>query len=133
MSDLPAEPPRGSETVLLVEDEELVRDLGVRVLERLGYRVLQAADGHEAVALTRGYGERIDLLLTDVVMPGMHGRELADELAPIHPETKVLFTSGYTDDAIVHHGVLDEGVSFIGKPYSPSALAKKVRDVLDKA
>jgi PAS domain S-box-containing protein len=123
----------GSETVLLVEDEEVVRDLGVRILSGLGYRVMRAGNGDEAIALAREHGERIDLLLTDVVMPGMSGRELANRLTRIHPEARVLFTSGYTDNAIVHHGVLDEGVSFIGKPYSPSALAKKVREVLDKA
>ena len=123
----------GTETVLLVEDEDIVRDLCVRVLDELGYRVLQAGNGDEAIALAMGHGGRIDLLLTDVVMPGMSGRELANRLTRIHPETRVLFTSGYTDNAIVHHGVLDEGVSFIGKPYSPSALAKKVREVLDKA
>ena len=132
-SSLPIELPEGSETVLLVEDEKIVRDLGVRILERSGYRVMQAGNGDEAIALAMEYGERIDLLMTDVVMPGMHGHELANRLTRIHPETRVLFTSGYTDDAIVHHGVLDEGVSFIGKPYSPSALARKVREVLDKA
>jgi CheY-like chemotaxis protein len=131
--DLPMELPTSSETVLLVEDEEILRNLCVRILERLGYRVMQASNGDEAIALATGYVERIDLLVTDVVMPGMHGRELANRLTGIHPETRVLFTSGYTDNAIVHHGVLDEGVSFIGKPYSPSALARKVRDVLDKA
>ena len=95
--------------------------------------MLQAGSGDEAITLALGYGERIDLLLTDVVMPGMNGRELAGRLARIHPETRVLFTSGYTDNAIVHHGVLDDGVSFLSKPYSPLALAKKVREVLDKA
>jgi CheY-like chemotaxis protein len=125
--------PGGTETVLLVEDEEILRNLCVRILERLGYRVMQAGNGDEAIALANTYTERIDLLMTDVVMPGMHGRELANRLPRIHPETRVLFTSGYTDNAIVHHGVLDEGVSFIGKPYSPSALAKKVREELDRA
>jgi PAS domain S-box-containing protein len=124
--------PGGTETVLLVEDEEILRNLCVRILERLGYRVMQAGNGDEAIALANTYTERIDLLMTDVVMPGMHGRELANRLPRIHPETRVLFTSGYTDNAIVHHGVLDEGVSFIGKPYTPSALAKKVREVLDR-
>jgi CheY-like chemotaxis protein len=121
----------GTETVLLVEDENRVRDLAVRILDQLGYRVLQAGNGDTAIALAMEYGERIDLLMTDVVMPGMSGREVANRLTQIHPETRVLFTSGYTDDAIVHHGVLDEGVSFIGKPYTPSALARKVREVLD--
>jgi PAS domain S-box-containing protein len=130
-SDLPMEKLVGSETVLLVEDEEIVRKLCVRILESFEYKVMQASNGDEAIALAWSFGERIDLLMTDVVMPGMHGRELANRLTRIHPEMKVLFTSGYTDDAIVHHGVLDEGVSFIGKPYSPWALAKKVREVLD--
>ena len=120
----------GSETVLFVEDEEIVRDLGVRILSGLGYKVMHAGNGDEAIARAMEYGDRIDLLVTDVVMPGMSGRELANRLTRIHPETRVLFTSGYTDNAIVHHGVLDEGVSFIGKPYSHSALAKKVREVL---
>ena len=128
---LPMELLEGTETVLFVEDEEIVRDLGVRILKGLGYKVMQASNGDEAIARAMEYGDRIDLLMTDVVMPGMHGRELANRLTGIRPETRVLFTSGYTDNAIVHHGVLDEGVSFIGKPYSPSALAKKVRDVLD--
>jgi PAS domain S-box-containing protein len=122
----------GSETVLLVEDEDIVRNLCVRILERLGYKVMQARNGAEAVALAQGYGDRIDLLLTDVVMPGMNGAELARQLVLHHPEMKILFTSGYTDDAIVRHGILKEGVSFIGKPYTPSALAKKVRGVLDR-
>jgi YesN/AraC family two-component response regulator len=93
---------------------------------------MQAGNGNEAIALAMEYKDRIDLLMTDVVMPGMNGRELANRLTRIHPETRVLFTSGYTDNAIVHHGVLNEGVSFIGKPYAPSALAKKVREVLGK-
>jgi two-component system cell cycle sensor histidine kinase/response regulator CckA len=129
----PAVLPGGTETVLVVEDEEIVRYLCVRILERLGYKVLQARDGAEAIATAQGYGDRIDLLLTDVVMPGMNGSELATQLVLHHPEMKVLFTSGYTDDAIVRHGVLDEGVFFIGKPYTPLALARKVREVLDKA
>ena len=131
--DQPQELLGGTETVLVVEDEDVVRNLCVRVLDELGYKVLQAGNGDEAIALALGYGERIDLLLTDVVMPGMGGREVANRLTQIHPETRFLFTSGYTDNAIVQHGVLDEGVSFIGKPYSPSAIAKKVREVLDKA
>jgi PAS domain S-box-containing protein len=123
----------GTETVLLVEDEEIVRGLCFRLLDRLGYKVLQASNGDEALEVARARGERIDLLMTDVVMPGMNGRELAERLVALHPETKVLFTSGYTEDAIVHHGVLEGGVSFIGKPYSPSELAKKVREILDTA
>jgi two-component system, cell cycle sensor histidine kinase and response regulator CckA len=130
--DRPQDMRGGSETVLLVEDEDIVRNLCVRILERLGYKVLQARNGAEAIVLVQGYGDRIDLLLTDVVMPGMNGAELARQLVLDHPERKVLFTSGYTDNAIVRHGILKEGVSFIGKPYTPSALAKKVRGVLDR-
>jgi PAS domain S-box-containing protein len=131
--DRPTDLPGGSETVLVVEDEDTVRDLCVRILERLRYKVLRASNGAEAIALAQKYGERIDLLLTDVVMPGMSGSELATQLVLHHPEMKVLFTSGYTDDAIVRHGVLAEGVSFIGKPYTPLALARKVREVLGQA
>jgi PAS domain S-box-containing protein len=122
----------GTETVLLVEDEEIVRDLCVSILDELGYRVLQASNGKEAIALSKGHGGQIDLLMTDVVMPGMNGRELATQLILDHPEARVLFTSGYTENVIVHHGVLDDSVSFLGKPYSPSALAKKIREVLDR-
>jgi CheY-like chemotaxis protein len=128
LTDLPG----GTETILLVEDEDSVRDLCAHVLGRLGYKMLQAPNGTEALAMAQGYLERIDLLLTDVVMPGMNGAELATQLVLQHPGMKVLFTSGYTDDAIVRHGVLDEGVSFIGKPHSPSSLARKVREVLDR-
>jgi signal transduction histidine kinase len=123
----------GTETVLLVEDEDTLRTLCERILGDLGYQVMPARNGAEAIALAQGYGDRIDLLLTDVVMPGVNGSELAAQLVLHHPEMQVLFMSGYTYDAIGKHGVLDEGVSFIGKPYTPSALAKKVREVLDKA
>ena len=131
--DRPAALPVGTETVLIVEDEGILRNLCVQILERLGYKVLQARDGAKAIAEAQGYGDRIDLLLTDVVMPGMNGSELATQLVLHHPEMKVLFTSGYTEDVISHHGVLAEGVSFIGKPYTPSALARKVREVIDEA
>jgi PAS domain S-box-containing protein len=125
--------PTGHETVLLVEDEEVVRRLGARILEQLGYRVLVAGDGEAALALVGVHPVRIDLLFTDVVMPGMNGRALAERIVRLHPEAKVLFTSGHTDDAIVRHGVLEEGVAFIGKPYSPAELATKLREVLDVA
>ncbi|MGZ9148975.1 MAG: response regulator [Candidatus Deferrimicrobiaceae bacterium] len=128
----PTDLPGGTETVLIVEDEGILRNLCVQILERLGYGVLQARNGADAIGEAQGHGDRIDLLLTDVVMPGMNGAELATQLVLHHPEMKVLFTSGYTEDVISHHGVLAEGVSFIGKPYTPSAIARKVREVLDK-
>lgn len=131
--DRPTVLPGGTDTVLVVEDDDTVRNLCVQILERVGYKILQARNGTEAIALMQGYGDRIDLLLTDVVMPGMNGAELARQLVVRHPEMQVLFTSGYTDDAISRHGILDEGVSFIGKPYTPERLARKVREVLDKA
>ncbi|HPM75829.1 MAG TPA: PAS domain S-box protein [bacterium] len=127
------EMPGGKETILLVEDEEIVRNLAVKVLKRLGYQVLHADSGGDALALAEQYREPIHLLLTDVVMPVINGRQLAERLAKIHPEARVLFTSGYTENIIVHHGVIDEGVRFIGKPYSPGDLAKMVRRTLDGA
>ena len=130
--DQPTGLPGGTETVLVVEDEDTLRTLCERILGDLGYQVMTARNGAEAIALAQGYGDRIDLLLTDVVMPGMSGRELATQLVLHHPEMQVLFMSGYPDDAIGKHGVLDEGVSFIGKPYTPLALARKVREVIDK-
>lgn len=125
-----AEMPVGTETILLVEDEEIVLKLALRILTRLGYRVLHARDGAEAMRRAEEYRERIDLLLTDVVMPGINGHQLAERLIRIHPETKVLYSSGYTENAIAHHGIIDEGLNFIGKPYSPQSLAKKLREVL---
>ncbi len=122
------EPRGGRETVLLVEDDPGVRTFAIRVLERLGYRVLHAANGQEALALAPG---RVDLLITDVVMPGMNGRQLAERLVRLHPHMKVLYASGYTENVIAHHGVVDEGLSFIGKPYAVASLARKVREVLD--
>jgi CheY-like chemotaxis protein len=122
---------RGSETVLVVEDQEEVRGLAAGVLRRYGYTVLEAADGPGALALAAGHGGRIDVLLTDVVLPGINGRELAEQLAVVRPQVKVVFTSGYTQDVIAHRGVLDRDVSYIGKPYTPEGLAAKVREVLE--
>src|SRR6266508_4319860 len=124
--------PRGTETVLLAEDELAVRALAGRILRTQGYSVLEAADGEAALNLARSReGLWINLLLTDVVMPRMGGKTLAEQIVIMYPGIKVLFTSGYTDDTIVHFGRLDPGVAFIQKPFSPSALAHKVRDVLD--
>jgi PAS domain S-box-containing protein len=119
------------ETVLVAEDEELVRHLAVRFLERLGYRVLSAAAGDEALALVQGHHGAIDLLMTDVVMPRMTGKQLADHLTALRPGIKVLFVSGYAEDSIVHHGVLEEGINFLEKPFTYDGLARKVREVLD--
>lgn len=125
------QPSREGEIVLLVEDEEMVREMSRQVLEMNGYHVLEASHGGEAVLVCEKHEGRIDIMVTDVVMPQMSGRELAEWLASSRPETKVLFVSGYTDDAIVRHGVLDENVNFLQKPFSPDALAAKVRDVLN--
>jgi CheY-like chemotaxis protein len=124
---------RGTETILLVEDEAGVRSLSKLVLEANGYTLLEAGDGAQALALCQHYAGDIHLLLTDVVMPGMSGRELRDRLAAQRPDMRVLFVSGYTDDAIVHHGALDAGTPFLQKPFSPDDLARKVREVLDQS
>jgi two-component system cell cycle sensor histidine kinase/response regulator CckA len=125
--------PRGTETVLVVEDEPAVRQLACRVLAGLGYKVLSASNGQEALRVAREHkGSPICLVVTDVVMPLMGGRTMADWLEITHPDLKILFTSGYTDDAIAHHGVLDAGVEFLSKPYTPVTLARKVRELLDK-
>lgn len=121
----------GSETVLLVEDEEAVRALLLEVLQGEGYSVLQAANGHEAIELCKTTAGKIHLLMTDVVMPGMSGRELVDRLVDNCRNVKVLYMSGYTDDAIVHHGVLNPGVAFLQKPFTPEGVMRKVREVLD--
>ena len=124
-------PVRGTETVLLAEDEAAVRVLVRRVLDRNGYRVLEAASGAEALKLLEDHPEPVDLLLTDVVMPGMSGRELADQLCLRFPTLRVLYMSGYTDEAIVHHGVLDPGIALLEKPFTPEILLRKIRDILD--
>ncbi len=126
-----AELPRGDEVVLVVEDNAGVREFSSAILRRLGYQVLSAANGGEALLLAEKRSESIDLLLTDVVMPGMNGRELTERLQKCHPEIQVLFTSGYTEDMILHHRVMDEVAHYIAKPYSVQALAVKVRRVLD--
>jgi PAS domain S-box-containing protein len=132
-SDDRGAPPRGSETILLVEDEAQVRALACLVLEGYGYTVLAASRGDEALRLAAEYPGPIHLLLTDVVMPGMSGRELARALATAGRPVPVLYTSGYTNDAIVHHGVLDDEFMLLQKPFTPDALARAVRRALDAA
>jgi PAS domain S-box-containing protein len=121
----------GTETVLLAEDDEILRPLTRGVLEKLGYTVVSAANAEAAVALADRHVGPIHLLIADVVMPGASGRELARRLAQTRPDTRVLYISGYTDDAIVHHGMLEPGLAFLQKPFTPSALARKVREVLE--
>ena len=125
--------PTGDETILLAEDEQSVRELGARILRDRGYQVYEARNGQEALAIVERYPEvKFHLLLTDVVMPGMSGKELADRLMLSIPHLKALFISGYTDNAIVHHGVLMEGIDFLQKPFTYEGLARKVREVLDR-
>jgi PAS domain S-box-containing protein len=125
--------PRGTETILLVEDDPALREMAGALLRRLGYTVWAAANGIEALSLKqqREIGH-IDLMFTDVVMPHMSGKELADRVQALHPHTRVLFTSAYTETAIVHQGVLNKGVALLQKPFTPSALARKVREMLDQ-
>jgi PAS domain S-box-containing protein len=121
----------GTETILLVEDEPAILRLAQRVLTGLGYVVLSAADGVEALELARRHEGTIDLVITDVVMPRMGGRELAAELADLRPATRILYSSGYTADSITEGGVLDEGIDLLQKPYAPAELAARVRQMLD--
>lgn len=125
--------PRGTETLLVVEDEPVVRTLARNVLQKQGYDVLAAADGQEGLQMAREHkGPPIRLVIADVIMPHMGGKVMAEWLKSSYPDLKVLFTSGYTDDAIEHHGVLQPGIAFLAKPYNPATLARKVREMLDK-
>jgi nitrogen-specific signal transduction histidine kinase/CheY-like chemotaxis protein len=124
--------PHGSETILVVEDEERVRQLAAYLLENQGYKVLQACDGDDALRICEKHRDPIPLMLTDVVMPKMNGRASYERLMTLHPEMKVLYMSGYTEDAIVHHGVLEQEINYIQKPFALEGLAGKVRQVLDK-
>jgi CheY-like chemotaxis protein len=128
----PAPAPGGTETLLLAEDEEQVREFVRLVLERRGYRVLAAADGPEALDLAARHPGPIHLLVTDVVMPGMSGWDLADRLAAVRPELRTLYLSGFTGDAAVRHGLSGPAVAFLTKPFTPDALVRKVREVLDR-
>jgi two-component system cell cycle sensor histidine kinase/response regulator CckA len=123
---------RGSETVLLVEDDRAVRDLGRRSLADQGYRVLEAVNGAEALRLASSYEGPIHLLLTDVVMPEMGGRALAEALGATRPDMALLFVSGYTEDAVIQHGIQESGLPFLQKPFTPSSLLGMVREVLDE-
>jgi signal transduction histidine kinase/ActR/RegA family two-component response regulator len=124
---------KGVETVLLVEDEDMVRQLMYDILEREGYKVLVAPNGQEALLISERYGGEIHLIITDVVMPGMSGPQLVERLNESYAGAKVLFMSGYTDNAIVYHGVLEEGMNFLQKPFMPDDALRKVREVLDQA
>ncbi|WP_157368647.1 PAS domain S-box protein [Zavarzinella formosa] len=123
--------PKGTETILVAEDEDSLRALTRRILEECGYAILAAADGEQAARMVTDFGQPIHLLVTDVVMPGMGGRNLAERLRERQPGLKVLYLSGYTDDAVVRHGILHDQVNFLQKPFTPTILARKVRDVLD--
>src|SRR5512134_3074364 len=121
----------GTETLLIVENEAAIRNLLQMALRKSGYMVLAAESGREALDLLRDHRGSVDLLITDVMMPDMDGPELVRQMSQVRPETRTLFMSGYTDDALGDRGVLPSNVNFIQKPFSPKAIAQKVRDILD--
>jgi len=129
---LPIEAFDGSETVLLVEDDDRLRNLAHKILRQCGYRVLVAENGEDALKVRASHEGAIDLLLTDVVMPKMSGKKTAERLQPLYPHMKVIYMSGYTNNAIVHHGVLAPELNFLEKPFTPKGLVRRVREVLDK-
>jgi two-component system, cell cycle sensor histidine kinase and response regulator CckA len=122
---------RGSETVLLVEDDDMIRSLVQKVLQANGYTVLLAASGDDAGRVAGQHQGAIHLLMADVVLPGPNGREVARRIEGVRPGIRVLYLSGYTDEAIVHYGVLESGIAFLQKPFTPAVLGRKVREVLD--
>jgi len=128
-----AEPRGGTETVLVVEDAASVRMVTRQVLERFGYAILEAPNGETALRLAAKHHGPIHLLLTDVIMPGLSGRQLAEQLVQLRPDMKVLYASGYADQAIVHHGILDSDIAYLQKPFTPETLARRVRQVLDSS
>ncbi|MSS73657.1 MAG: response regulator, partial [Candidatus Latescibacteria bacterium] len=123
--------PRGSETLLLVEGDDLVRNLVCKILRKCGYGVLETSDSLEALRVSGQHPGPIHLMVTDVVMPQMNGHDLAQRLAPLRPEMRVLYISGYTDDAVLRRDALEGDIHFLQKPFTPDALARKVREVLD--
>lgn len=124
--------PKGEETLLLVEDEEALRNLTAKVLRDQGYTVLEAANGDEAIKLARTFSQRIHLLVTDLVMPQMGGKELVEPFKLLHPDCKVLFISGYTDGVLTDQGLLGHGALFLQKPFSPLEFLRKIREVLSQ-
>ena len=131
-SAAPANLPRGTETILLVEDDPALREMASMLLGRLGYSVIEAPSGMNALAIVEQQSRpSIDLLFTDVIMPELNGKQLSERILEFYPETRVLFTSAYTGNAIVHHGRLDPGVELITKPFSYAELAAKIRTVLE--
>jgi nitrogen-specific signal transduction histidine kinase/CheY-like chemotaxis protein len=130
--DVSAEPLQGSETVLLVEDERIVRDLAATMLRNRGYRVVEATSGSHALEVARNHDGPLHLLVTDVVMPGMSGCELADRIVAARPGIRLLYMSGYASDATAHHGMVDTHSAFLRKPFTPRALATRVRAALDE-
>ncbi|HLK61071.1 MAG TPA: response regulator, partial [Chthonomonadaceae bacterium] len=123
--------PSGGETILLIEDEPMVRQMAAQTLRKLGYVIEEAADGAEAIRLAKARNDHFDLVVTDVLMPGMSGKEVADHLLAMHPQTRFLFISGYTDNTIDQQGHLEEGIAFLQKPFTPTTLAQKVRRMLN--
>jgi two-component system cell cycle sensor histidine kinase/response regulator CckA len=123
--------PPGDETILLVEDDAGVRDLAKQILQAQGYTLLEATYGEQALQLAAAYNGPIHLLLTDVVMPGISGKALAQQLLRGRPEARVLYMSGYTENVVAHHGILEEGVVFIQKPFNAVTLTQQIRTVLD--